>query len=74
MVTTKSTPSPKTTSAPTETEIRAALAKLQAKRDAQRAKRQTPEFKEKAKARRVAKLERVKALIEAGKKLGIELK
>jgi hypothetical protein len=56
-----------------EAEIRAAFAKLQAKRDAGRARRQTPEFKAAQAARNKVKAAHVKNVLAKAAELGLKL-
>lgn len=55
-----------------EETVRAEFAKLQAKKAAQKARRQTPEFKAKQKARNAAKREHIKSVLAEAAKLGLK--
>jgi hypothetical protein len=57
----------------TEAEVRAEFAKIEAKRVAQKARRQTPEFKAKQSARNKAKGEQRKQVLAEAAKLGLKL-
>jgi hypothetical protein len=58
----------------TEEELREGMKKLQAQRDASRARRNTPEFKAAQAARNSQRRERQNALKAAAAKLGLTLK